>query len=554
MSIFNSKRITIISGIFIALLYLLLIFKDPFSQRTLIPNFEPHPDTFHYINPALNFTKREGFVIGREGRVIKPSVPPFYSISLIPVFLIKSDPRMSYYSNTVLALVSLLFFWLILKRIFVNKLILYLLLILYITNYFIYWVPTLVMAENLTLTLYLAAIFFLLSKTTKVNNLLMAVLVVGLYATKYANIATSISLIFLFFGKVFFGNLTTNQKIKQMFSNLIFLIVFFLALGIFEGFTQGNNIFSQILGHLDSIYKSVPKSDIPLSKTAVTSSWFGVGYIRDNLPLYINSLLGMPNKFLWDNTPIIPKFIGITGVIGIFASITRKNFSMFSLALFLSVFSSVIFMSTFYSFDARYIYIAIPALIFGFGLFLTSVENRISMEKKFIFKSLIFLFLIFYLVTNFVRIKSQISLNLKYAETPWYYISILKSNEYFTKDTVINGKKPILISALPPYLVDYYTNGNYTLLPLSYGQEFRDLELRQLVWGPNDYSNLPKLYKKYLSEGYSVYVSRAGLGNEGYTNRDFNKIVEEFNTDLVLSGCFDQCNIYSVKLKEKDGQ
>ena len=499
MSIFNSKRITIISGIFIALLYLLLIFKDPFSQRTLIPNFEPHPDTFHYINPALNFTKREGFVIGREGRVIKPSVPPFYSISLIPVFLIKSDPRMSYYSNTVLALVSLLFFWL-------------------------------------------------------VNNLLMAVLVVGLYATKYANIATSISLIFLFFGKVFFGNLTTNQKIKQMFSNLIFLIVFFLALGIFEGFTQGNNIFSQILGHLDSIYKSVPKSDIPLSKTAVTSSWFGVGYIRDNLPLYINSLLGMPNKFLWDNTPIIPKFIGITGVIGIFASITRKNFSMFSLALFLSVFSSVIFMSTFYSFDARYIYIAIPALIFGFGLFLTSVENRISMEKKFIFKSLIFLFLIFYLVTNFVRIKSQISLNLKYAETPWYYISILKSNEYFTKDTVINGKKPILISALPPYLVDYYTNGNYTLLPLSYGQEFRDLELRQLVWGPNDYSNLPKLYKKYLSEGYSVYVSRAGLGNEGYTNRDFNKIVEEFNTDLVLSGCFDQCNIYSVKLKEKDGQ
>ena len=87
-------------------------------------------------------------------------------------------------------------------------------------------------------------------------------------------------------------------------------------------------------------------------------------------------------------------------------------------------------------------------------------------------------------------------------------------------------------------------------MPLSYEQEFRGQEVRQIVWGPNDYSDLPKLYTKYLKEGFNLYVSRSGLGNEGYTNRDFNTIVKEFNTELVLQGCYDQCNIYRVKLKE----
>ena len=85
------------------------------------------------------------------------------------------------------------------------------------------------------------------------------------------------------------------------------------------------------------------------------------------------------------------------------------------------------------------------------------------------------------------------------------------------------------------------------MLPLSSEQEFRGI--KEIVWGPNDYSDLPKLYRKYLKEGFNVYVSRAGLGNESYTNRDFDNIVKVFNTQIVLPGCFDQCNIYRVKIK-----
>lgn len=553
MSLPNWKKKILSLNLIIVVLFALLIYKDPFSQRTLIPNFEPYPDTFNYINPVLSLIKGDGFNISREGRVIKPNVPPLYSLSLLPAFIIKSDPRMSYYTNVILAFIALLLFWSILRKIITNKFALFFLLILYITNYFIYWVPSIIMAENLTLTLYLAAVYFLLSKTTKVNIFLIALFAVGSYATKYANIPITLTIVFVFFAKTIFSSLKLNQKIKFLLFFTASVALFFLALGIFEALVIDNNIFAQIFGQLSLVYKSVPRI-VTQGSEVVGSSWFGVQYVAKNLPLYINSLTGSPNRFLWDQTPLIPKFVAIFGWIGIFGALFRKEmrYIAFSLILFLS--TSVIFMSFFYSFDARYIYITTPSLLIGLGLFLAGLEEKFFINKRIIFSFLVFICICFYLISSFIRIKSQISLNLRYAETPWNYIAVLKMNEYFTKDKIVNSKKPVLISALPPFLIDYYSNGNYILLPLSYEQEFREQEVRQIIWGPNDYSDLPKLYKKYLNEGFDLYVSRSGLGNEGYTNRDFNTIVKEFDTELVQPGCYDQCNIYSVKLKEKNGQ
>lgn len=536
----------------LVLLFALLIFKDPFSLRTLIPNFEPYPDTFNYINPALNFVKGKAFNMSREGRlskVINLKVPPLYSLGLVPVFLIKPDPRMSYYANVILALTSLLIFWAILRKIFVSRIIIYSLLILYVTNYYIYWVPSIIMAENLTLTLYLAALFFLLSKISKVNLIVTSSLAVGLYATKYSNIPITSAIIVLSFLKTFFGKFNFRQKIKLVLVFLITLALFYLALAVYEQVTKDRNIIAQIFEHLSSIYRSIPNTGGG-AETIPKSSWFGIQYVERNLPLYLKSLIGVPNRFLWDQTPIIPSYIGLLGCLGIIGNIFNKKYRFISIALLTFIFCSILFMSTFYTYDARYIYIAIPTLIIGFGLSLQAIQDKIFSRKKIIFSSLIILFFSVYLAMNLIRIKSQISLNLRYAETPWNYIAVLKMNEYFTADKIINGKKPVLISALPPYLIDYYSNGNYTLLPLSYEQEFRGQEVREIVWGPNDYSDLPKLYKKYLNEGYDVYVSRSGLGNESYTNRDFDNIVKVFNIQLALPGCFDQCNIYKVELKD----
>ncbi len=409
------------------------------------------------------------------------------------------------------------------------------------------------MAENLTLTLCLGAVFLLLSKPSIFNSMFVAFLIVAIYATKYASIPISIMVILMFLLKIFTEHLTASKK-KLFLSFLIFLAIFYALLAIGETAIKGKNFLDQLSSFIEIFYKSIPKNNTEAAIVSVSgkSSWFGIEYISRNIPIYIKALCGGSMRFLWDSTPIIPGFVGILGSIGIIWNIFRKQYRFACISLFVFVLTSVMFMSTFYTYDARYIYIVIPILIIGFGIFLISIENKLFKNRRFIINFLVLTVIAFYLGTNFMRIKSQISLNLRYAETPWYYVAVLKMNEYFTKDKIVDRKKPVLISALPPFLIDYYTNKNYSLLPLSYEQEFRSM--KELVWGPNDYSNLPKLYAKYLNEGYDLYVSRSGLGNEGYTNRDFNAIVAEFDTNLVQFGCFDQCNIYSVKLKQKNAR
>lgn len=546
--LFDGKKSLIFLGILF--IFSLLIFKDPFSERTLIPNFEPYPDTFYYLNPALNLAKGMGFNISREGRSFVSNAPPLYSLSLVPIFIVKPDPRMAYYVNVVLAIISFGLFYVILRKLFQNTLIVYFTLILFATNYFIYWVPTLIMAENLSLTVFLASLFFLLLNVSKFNVLIIAVLVVGNYATKYANIPLSASIVFLYLLKIFLAKNTKKQKIILLSLFIISLILCYLPLAFFEQITKGMNIIYQAF----SIFLKSNKKIVETSSQEAVSSnpWFGVQYLGKNLPLYFDSLLGNPNRFLWDNTPLVPKLAAWAGGLGILVSIFNKKFRFLSIGLIIFIVTSIAFMSTFYTFDARYVYIFIPILLIGLGLFFTKLENISNVFTKKMFNYLVILAILIYLLTSFLRIKNQISLNLRHSETPWWYVSVLKLNEYFTDDKIINGKKPVVISAIPPFLVDYYSNGNYILLPLSYEQEFRNF--KELVWGPNDYSNLPRLYTKYLNEGFNLYVSRYGLGNESYTNRDFNIIVEEFDTILVLPGCFDQCNIYSVKLKEKNGK
>lgn len=544
MNILRSGRIFLILNIIVATLFLLLTFKDPFSQRTLIPNFEPYPDTFHYINPALSLLKGTGFNLVRENRILKSHVSPLYSISLIPLFLLRPDPRMAYYSNVILAFLSLFLFWKILWVVIKNNMIILLLLILYVTNYFIYWVPSLIMAENLTLTLYLASVYFLISKISKVNLFILSLIAMGGYAAKYSNIPMTVLIILVALTKTFL----TKQNFREKIILSLFLLTPLVIAGLMD--TKISSQINNTVYYIQRSFMNVHINNEGVTKlgTSYTSSWFGIEFIGKNFPAYMKSLMGESNRFLWDSTPILPKLVAIGGLLGIIVGFFIKKFRFISVTLLVFIFSMVIFMSTFYSFDARYIYIAIPSLIIGFGLFLTFIESKIP-NKKITFSVLILAFICIYLMSNFIRIKSQISLNLRYAETPWNYIAVLKMNEYFTSEKTIDGKKPVLISALPPFLIDYYSNRNYTLLPLSYEQEFRGI--KETVWGPNDYSDLPKLYEKYLVGGYDLYVSRAGLGNEGYTNRDFDTIIKEFDTELVISGCFDQCNIYSVKLKNE---
>lgn len=531
------------------LIFLLLLFKDPFSERTLIPNFEPYPDAIYYVNPARSLLSGEGLYITREGRKSNPVIAPLYSLSIAPLFLINYDARMFYFTNLILALFSWVFFYLIIKKLIKSFLITVFGLFLYITNYFIYWQPNLAMAENLLLMVFLGTVLIFVYQIKPRYFFLGGVLMMSFYATKYAAASlTAVSLLF-FMVKAWLSGKTKKIKIE----NLIYLGIGFLlsltAYSVFE-YYQGNNMINSIFGLFRNFFPSGTVNNFGNPVVPAAAPWFSLKYIAVNLPHYLNAIRGGSERFLWDFTPLVPQFVGIFGVVGLIFGITTKQYRLISAMLLGTVVASVIFMSTFYSVDMRYIYYIIPVLIIGFVLFFELCTERL--HSKYLKTSAIFLavlLFVFYAGSSAIRLKKQIMLNLKYAETPWYYISVLELNKYFTPDKIYNTKKPIVISPMPPYYIDFFSNGNYSLLPISVNQEFRSR--KEAAWGPNDYSDLTKLYTKYINSGYHLYLGKYGLGNDAVMHAGFDNIDENFKITIVQTGCYSQCDIYKVELKNE---
>ena len=533
--------------------FALLLYKDPFSQRTLIPNFEPFPDALYYIGGAKGLIEGYGLNLVREGRALNFPVPPLYSLTLVPIMFIFKDPRSFYYTNILFSLVSAVLFYKITSKLIQNIWIVYLVFFLYITNYFFYWYPTVAMAENLILPLFLLGVYLLINRVIFLNIVAASFLVTGFYATKYASIPLSLSFALLYAIKLMFWDCIKTKKVYVTAVFLGLLSLVYIIFAFYESSRGNSNIVASIFNTLSAFFKDLfPKTSSSAASASVTESSgiFSYTYFKTHLPMYWNWLNGGSIHFLWDTTPILPKFIGSMGLIGLSLGLFVKHFKFVSFSLLLMLFSSVFFIATFYTVDARYVYHAIPALLVGFAFFLNFLFKILSKKNlKKIFYVLLVLFFAQYMFTNSIRIKKQIMLNLKYAETPWYYVSILETNNYFSTDKIQNGKKPVLVSAMPPYLFDYFSNQNYTLLPLSKDQEF--WKRWEIVWGPNDYSDLIILYSKYLSDGFSVYLSNSGLGNEGYLHADYRRIKEGFELVKVANGCFDTCNIYKIELKDE---
>lgn len=516
------------------LLFGLLLYKDVFSQRTLIPNFEPFPDTFHYVIPARNLIQGEEFKLSREGRTLSSSVGPLYSIYLIPFYLMNSDPRMFYFANMLLSLSGFVIFYKILKKICLNPWINGTSLFLFATNYYLYWFPSLAMAENLLMFIFIYGIYLLLLPVNYKNIILATLVAISFYLIKYASAPFTVIYLAIYIFKI----QHFNKSRKYLSVYLILGFMFLLLSGLYIYFIKSMNITSVFIYYL-SIFSSLKTEGI-----------FSLGYIPVNLPLYVNAFIGGHTKVLWDSTPLLPSIVAIFGIVGLVLGSIKSNVKFFCLCLLCLLVASVFFMSTFYSFDSRYILCVIFILLIGLNIFLNLLLKFLANEGlNKIFYVILSIFVLWYLLSNGLRLKNQIMLNLKYAETPWYYVSILEMNKYFTSDKIENNKKSVVISAMAPFLIDLFSNNNYSLLPLSYGQEFRNE--KQTVWGPNDYSDLIKLYKKYINEGYSVYVARYGLGNETETNRDYKIIERSFNLLKVYTGCYEQCNIYKLELKEQ---
>lgn len=479
-------------------IYLLLAFKDPFGTRSLIPNLEPYPDTLYYATPAWNLIHGRGFNMHSSIIEVKQQVAPLYSIYLVPFFAVFRDARSFYFANMILIFASVYLFWIIVKNLYKDNYLLVILLgFLFVTNYYIYTLPSLLMAETASLLLFLGSLHLYIKKFNK-NDIYWMVLIITLFPLfKLSNIFLSV-LFALFFG----WELLKNKNKKEFY---FFLKLLLLPAIIFTAFILKTGI---LIDH----------------KNLNSAAGFNLRNIKLNIPFYLTTLFGGPTKYLWFNARFAAPLIGLAALLGIF-----KSSRQFQLITILSILGA----SSFYAQDARFIVFLIPMVLIFFGAFLS------KMPKVFYI-----LFLVLYLLLpgqiagerNIITFKKQLSLNFKYAETPWNYNAVQVFNKYFNK----NSDEVYLGTVLPIFYVDYFSNGNYKYLPITKNQDFFENE-----------SFIKDRYFALLKNGNSVYISNAYLGNLELWKKDYNDLVENFEITLVKEECLGSCNIYKLNFKDE---
>lgn len=525
--------------LFAGILFIALLFKNPYSTRNLISNLEPFPDAMYYTTIPRCFIQDKGWQMCRlyENKTehVPSAVPPAYSLTLIPGYLLNFDVRTFYFTNILIAMASLYLLYKVSKGIFKNQYITGLLLFFYVTNYFSYWYPTLAMSENLIIPVFLFSVLLLQEKfITKKSSFYAGIVSAGFYAVKYSFLPLTILFPILYLIKIFLTKNEKKTKIQQAFFLLVPAIV--ILLSIF-GKEQAFILLNQLLnGVLD-----------PSSAQHIKSGggYFSTNYFFAHFMKYKDALLGRSQRFLWDNTPLTESWIALPALFGLLVNFKNKKLLLTNIWFIVAILSQLLFMSTFYSIDMRYVYHYLPILLLGFGFFLSHLEKTI-LKAKINFNTFILMLFFVYLITNIIRLKTAIMVNLKYSETPWWYLAQKEVDSYF--ENTDSNKKPYLATLTAPFFSDNYSSRNYVPLPLSTQQDFA--EYFEKIWGKGDYTNLIKLYTEKLENGDEVYVTNYGVNAAGHFEDSYKEIFNNFKTTEVHTGCYNLCNIYKLSIKE----
>ncbi len=516
--------------IFLALLlmlvtgYILLAYKAPYSTRTLVPNAEPFPDTLYYGNPAWNAAQGNGFVMKALDYESKIITPPLYSIYLIPFFAVFDDVRSFYFANILLGVGSLVLFTLTIRKLFndgFGLLVTAFLGLLYITNFYIYYIPSLLMAENITIFVSMIAVFLLVDDVNKKNTILAGITGTALSLIKLSNLPLSAAFYFLYFLKLMHSKVSTKFK-------KTYIIVAGITAIFFMGYIFATGL---LVGH----------------KNLSSGAGFSTKYVITNFMKYTSFLFGAPSHFIWYEHRMVNSLLEIPIILGIFYGLYSKKWRAITLQFLIYGLSVILFMSAFYFVDSRYILMLYPLLLVFAGIMFYAVKERMNTKISIL---LLILSGIGYLVLSqsgqiqgerpAITFKKQLGLNFKHAEVPWNYIAVTEFNNYFDKP----NNKIYLGSFLPPYFVDFYANDNYNYLPISMGQEF----YYDRINASNEYvTHLPDYYKKLLEKGNDIYISRYYQNNqsEGW-KKDFDTLTKDFTLTKVHEGCLGGCDIYRI--------
>ena len=496
------------------LIFLGLSFKNPFGVRSLVANLEPFPDALYYSAPAWNLIHGKGFNMSVFSWRAEQIVPPLYSFYLVPFFAVLCDVRAFYYANILLLLGTIIFFNLILKKIFrENLLVVALLSFMFVTNFYIYNLPSLLMAENISLFFLMSGLYLLLSKTTKINVILLAVWGVLLWLIKFSNLPLGLTFYLFVMIKIFLKKTGKPFRKTFIYSSVVIGLVFISYL-----------YFSKIL----LVQKDVGGAKI-----------FSVAYFIPNLKLYLGNLFGGQTHYLWFQEHFFVPFAGFFILIGLFIGLLKKGSRLAMVTLLTFIAGLIIFMSFFYVQDARYLLVVFPLWLVPLGFLVEYIQRKLGR----LLTTILIIVLLAILLTAksfgyrpnerlIITFKKQLSLNFKYKEDPWNYLAVQKFNQFF-KQKEFRGS--YLGTFLPPFYINFFYNQQFRYLPLMESQDFfpgRNGFLEQM-----GVTNLREYYRKLLKTNQSVFVSNYYVANLRNWQERFDDLKNDFELILRQSGC-----------------
>lgn len=518
--------------LFLTIIFVFLAWRAVFSERTLIGNLEPYPDTLYYSVPAFNLAGGEGFRMAFDDFEIKQITPPIYSLLLVPFFAVSQDPRTFYFLNLILMYGSLIFvvetIYVIFNKQEIKKHILAAFVgFLFVTNYYVFTIPTLLMAETLTLFLTAAGMYLLFAGKTDKKSFLASVLVWLLFLVKFSNLPLTLAFFILFFIKY-------RTRRFLIYSLIGFsLVVYYL-------------IFSEVfVGH----------------KNLQSGASFSLQYVRENFQFYIKSFFGGQTRYLWYSEKYLPLVLAGMSLGGIIVGLMGKHHRKLVMKSLMMIISLIFFMSAFVTADLRYIIALLP-----FSLILIAVftDMFLSWSKKlgslFMLLAIIIMMLVpissYRAGSSYISVlKSQVGLNFKFTEAPWNYLAVKEFDKFFANKKEQENRSAninYLATFLPPFYIDMMQKtNNYTPLPISEKQEFfwtddgLAIEMKLKTW-----DQIANKYRGLIQKGHHVYISNYYINATGFFPDHFHRFREYFEFEKVHEGCLNACDIYELILAD----
>lgn len=502
------------------LIYLALAFKDPFSNRSLIPNLEPYNDTLYYSLPVINLLKGNGFKMLAFGKEAPNLVPPLYSFYLLPFFAAANNNiRVFYLANLILMFGIIVLFYKISQKVFKEKLISLFLGFFLVTNFYFFNLPSLLMAESISLFFSTLGFYLLISEKNKLNLILASWIGVCLVLAKTSNLPVAAS-----FYLLYLLALLSRSEIKKLKYFICYLsLPAILYLVYFKFIYMANDYFNEM------------------------SSAFSKNYFVANFKFYLNSIMGKDTRYLWYQEKYASKIGFILLILGTIFGLLIKNNRKTLAYCYSFILSLVIFMSFFYYPDSRYILITLPMMIFPIGFLLKFLIKR----SKFVFLGFSLIVIGYYLLfnsydtihgdKNLIFFKKKIALNFKYKEDPWNYFTLENANNYL-KDKPGNN---YLATFLSPFYAALLINNSYQYLTAQSDFNSAVMPIFKQICPSK---NLVICYTKILNEGDNIYYT--SYFYKGY-EKDLDLIEKYFEKTLVKKGCSGVCNLYKLSLKNE---